>query len=171
MTDPHQVAWEWVEKYRNLLKSMARKQARAAGPAWRQLADELYSEAIDRAPRVAALHQPELGSLYTYMRRSLGWYMHKLVRKRRLEADALETAVLDERSCSHAIGSELEDSEEVCYLLQDLSDMERTVLLAKAVSGMTLEEIADDLGVAKGTVHDRYHKAIAKARAARDRIS
>jgi RNA polymerase sigma factor (sigma-70 family) len=169
MDDAHRMAYEFVCKYSNLLRSMAKRQARAAGrKGWRTLADELYSEAIERAPSVAANWEEYRGSLYTYMRKSLGWYMHKIIRKRRLEADALSTASLDERSYDAAIGSELEHSEEVYYLLQDLDETERAVMVAHTVGDLTFEQIAEQLGMAKSTVRLRYHSAIKKARAMRD---
>ena len=59
---------------------------------------------------------------------------------------------------------EHETKDTVYYVMERLTDDERKLLVMHDVYEMTMREMSDALGIALGTVHGRYSKALAHAR-------
>lgn len=76
----------------------------------------------------------------------------------------------DEQALPETLGyidqgaSELEAAEEVQYVIDRLQDVDREILQMRYWQELTLDEIADNLGLSKGAVHARLSNALAHAR-------
>jgi RNA polymerase sigma-70 factor, ECF subfamily len=62
-------------------------------------------------------------------------------------------------------GVEADPRSELMVVIQALPEGQREVLLMRFVDGMSLQEIADVLGIPEGTVKSRLHNALASLRA------
>jgi RNA polymerase sigma factor (sigma-70 family) len=105
----------------------------------------------------------------SYMRRCLHWALQK-THKSRSSHHGNETLNEDEwqelpdaRVQQDVQYYELQD--EVLALLSTLDEHDRLVLTLRYWVGMTLQEIADELGVCKGHVHGLVHRASEHLRA------
>lgn len=59
---------------------------------------------------------------------------------------------------------EHDTSDHIQYLLSQLCEMDRLVIIARFYGGMTYEEMADELGLVKATVHGYVKSALKKMR-------
>lgn len=159
--------WSWIEGHRSQILSWCRSVARGR----EDVAESLWSEAVDRLPAIIANWSPSRGvSLAAYAYRCLRWWWHK-----RLAADAwrlLRNTPIDQRSCtcrdSHT--EDIECRHAVFLIMGRLSTADAGLLWMRLVDGFSFREISRRTGLCKDTVSKRYGDAFARAMDARDAV-
>ena len=153
-------AWEWLLTYEPGIRALARRAARRD----QELADELWDLAVDRVPDLVdswdeAYGVTVWGYVYSYLWR---WFSKRKARKAKLDWRR-DTSNLDEAPSTRA-ETDQEMVDEVLCLLAAVGEEHGLLLLAKYWKGMTLQDIADELGVSKGTAVARFERAREAAR-------
>lgn len=84
-----------------------------------------------------------------------------VIRERRRMEDANELVRPDAASLPRLTGVEHDElREDVAVALDTLTDVQRSILVAKVYDGMTFAKIAEELGIAVSTVKTHYVRAI-----------
>ena len=120
------------------------------------MADEITSDTFVRAWMAAGrIRQPTVKSyLFTIARNAYTDLLRRAVRHRQLDENMPDTRI--------SAQTQMEQSAEVCAVLaalQQLPEMDRTVLLMRALDGMPYEEIAETLGITVVTAKVKVHRA------------
>jgi RNA polymerase sigma factor (sigma-70 family) len=133
-----------------------RRQAMHAANNDPQLADELYSEAINVMPGIVERWDGATTSLRTWAMLNIKWTWYKYKTRMRRYLPLLD----GEEPFKEAAHDELESLELVQKALQSLDDECRYIVIARYYQGKTFQSIADELGVSKGTVINRHYAAL-----------
>ena len=132
-----------------------------------QVAEEITQDAFLKAyQKLGTLRDPNRFSGWLYMiatRCSLAWLAEKRVPMQSLEA--MDTAEIEAVFYTQYLTEQTENSatdkqrEIVEYLLQKLTERERTVVALHYLSEMSCEEIGDFLEMSPNTIKSRLHRA------------
>ena len=132
-----------------------------------QIAEEITQDAFLKAyQKLGTLRDPNRFSGWLYMiatRCSLAWLAEKRVPMQSLEA--MDTAEVEALFYTQYLTEQTENSatdkqrEIVEYLLQKLTENERTVVALHYLSEMSCEEIGDFLEMSPNTIKSRLHRA------------
>jgi len=122
----------------------------------------LLDEALDRVPRAIELYDSSFGTtLQQYVFDSVRRYMiKKLMQLKHVHCNEEHIAA----GASTAFHFNLDDEEEVQHILKDLHPY-HAWLLRTYHQGFNFTEIAESLGVSKGTIRNHYYAALEQARA------
>ena len=120
------------------------------------MADEITSDTFVRAWMVAdRIRQPTVKSyLFSIARNAYTDLWRRAARHTTLDENMPDTRI--------SAQTQMEQSAEVCAVLaalQQLPEMDRTVLLMRALDEMPYEEIAETLGIAVGSAKVKVHRA------------
>jgi RNA polymerase sigma-70 factor, ECF subfamily len=120
------------------------------------MADEITSDTFVRAWMAAdRIRKPTVKSyLFAIARNAYIDLLRRAGRHTQLDENMPDTRI--------SAQTQMEQSAEVRAVLaalQQLPEMERTVLLMRALDGMPYEEIADTLGISVGTARVKVHRA------------
>lgn len=120
------------------------------------MADEITSDTFVRAWLAAGrIRQPTVKSyLFTIARNAYTDLLRRAARHTRLDENMPDTRI--------SAQTQMEESAEVRAVLaalQQLPEMDRTVLLMRALDGIPYEEIAETLGIPVVTAKVRVHRA------------
>jgi len=123
------------------------------------MADEITSDTFVRAWMAAdRIRQPTVKSyLFTIARNAYIDLMRRAARHTQLDENMPDAQV--------SVQAQMELSAEVCAVLaalQQLPEMDRTVLLMRAFDEMTYEEIAETLGIPVAALRVKVHRARSK---------
>ena len=132
-----------------------------------QIAEEITQDAFLKAyQKLGTLRDPNRFSGWLYMiatRCSLAWLAEKRIPMHSLEA--MDTAEIEALFYTQYLTEQTENSatdkqrEIVEYLLQKLTEKERTVVALHYLSEMSCEEIGDFLEMSPNTIKSRLHRA------------
>ena len=86
------------------------------------------------------------------------------MRRRNSRQVGVDDAILDSNPSPHAPADPDDPRETLSRVLAGLSDLHREVVLMRFVDDLALQEIAEILGVAVGTIKSRLHNALAALR-------
>jgi RNA polymerase sigma-70 factor (ECF subfamily) len=128
------------------------------------MADEITSDTFVRAWMASdRIRQPTVKSyLLTIARNAYADLLRRATRHRQLDEDMPDTRISPQ--------TQVEQSAEVRAVLaalQQLPEMDRTVLLMRALDGMPYEEIAETLGISVAAAKVKAHRARLKLMQAR----
>jgi RNA polymerase sigma-70 factor (ECF subfamily) len=127
------------------------------------MADEITSDTFVRAWMASdRIRQPTVkGYLLTIARNAYVDLLRRATRHRQLDENMPDTRISPQ--------TQVEQSAEVraVLALQQLPEMERTVLLMRALDGMPYEEIAETLGISVVAAKVKVHRARSKLMQAR----
>ena len=120
------------------------------------MADEITSDTFVRAWMVAGrIRQPTVKSyLFTIARNTYTDLLRRAARHTQLDENMPDTRI--------SVQTQMEQSAEVRAVLatlQQLPDMDRTVLLMRALDGMPYDEIAQTLGITVVAAKVKVHRA------------
>lgn len=120
------------------------------------MADEITSDTFVRAWMAAdRIRQPTVKSyLFTIARNAYIDLLRRAARHTQLDENMPDTRI--------SAQTQMEQSAEVRAVLaalQQLPELERTVLLMRALDGMPYEEIAETLGISVGAARVKVHRA------------
>lgn len=147
----------WLAAHEKWIRRMCRRTCRSRP----DLAEDCFSECIDRAPRVAATYDAGRGTkLTTHMYGNLKWYAWKWLKRtaRTSPPEGVERTCRDDRRS-------IELGEEVQLALSSLSDYDALLLRMRYLGEMTHESMSEMLGVPRSTVARDTAVALERARA------
>jgi DNA-directed RNA polymerase specialized sigma24 family protein len=149
--------FEFLVKYEAQIRHLAVQSCRQRY----DLIDELWAEAVDRTPRIVEILWDGQRDLWTYVRGNLRWYFFKKLNANMSRYEKQEP--LYERGVSP--DSDRETTDQVHTIMARLSCYDQRLLQMHDGEGRSFGDMAIILGIAKGTVHSRYHTALKHARA------
>lgn len=135
-----------------------RRQALHAANNDPQLADELFSEAVNVMPGIAERWDGVTTSFRTWAMLNIKWAWHKHKTRRRSYLPLLESA----EPFEVASYDNVEALELVQKALQSLDEEARYIVIARYYQAKTFQKIADELGISKGTVINRHYAALSR---------
>lgn len=152
---------EWLVENEEYIRWVCRIAARSyKGRDY--IIDDLWDVAVDKVQRLHETFDPLAGaSLKTYIHRSLRWYMWKWIVKKE-KHDQKHTPIDLERAYIEI--DNLESKDEVYYLLSELTEQERELLVMHHVYEWTFGEMGDALGCSTSSARNYYYAALERSR-------
>lgn len=147
-----------VEAYQQRVYAIAFGILRQRDDAW-DVAQEAFVKAYKNLDRFEGK-----SAFYTWLYRityNLSIDAHRDRQRRLARADKLAEQAEDDPAVSHpgAVNQRKELADVLRSAMDKLSDKHRAIIVLREVEGLSYEEMAEVLGVAKGTVMSRLHHA------------
>lgn len=158
-------AWTLLEREYDKLAAVCRRMVGG------DRADEAMSEVVcEVLPRILRNFDETMGvPLMAKVTLDVKWYLYKWLRKRDTHKErygCLDDALMD-GECEEPFGDPvyaLDERDSLRLVMSQLDEYDRGLIEMRLLGEKTTREMADDLGIANGSVHAHYTRALQRAR-------